>query len=269
MASKTKLILFSLIFLFILHFKVIAQQLSAKAPSTIKVDGKNMEWSEKGFISNKAVALSYAMANDNEYLYFTITAIDPLTIKKIIAGGITLTLAPEKKLKTDKNIAITYPYFEKDNFPSIRLRDRPLISEKSNVKSAQVDSFLKVIDKKLVDSAKNIKVLGVPKMDTILSIYNSEGIKAASHFDKNFSFIYELSFPMKFVQYVESSMNIFFFNIRLNGSDKSEGSVIEDIPGGTRIRSTYTKAPSYNEMMYILSPTDCWGQYKIFKNISK
>ncbi|MES2275758.1 MAG: hypothetical protein V4592_07040 [Bacteroidota bacterium] len=238
------------------------QEAGLRIPKNLKVDGKATEWKNKFEAYNNNTAVFYTLANDDNQLYLVVQATDPLVIRKIIAGGVTFKINPADK--SAEAVSVTYPLFSSKNWPAINLKDKPEVTKDSSVKSAQVDSFKRAINQRLNDQSKEIKVFGVKTLgDTLISVYNQDGIKAASLFDSRIAYTYELAIPLKYLGLSGSTQ--FSYTIALNGSSFAEGTTIEDIEGGTRLVWNGKAGVTMGDMQFIRFPTSCSGVYTLAK----
>jgi hypothetical protein len=252
-------------------FSVNAQELpktqkaSLRAPGNIKIDGKSAEW--KGFQAfNGTTRLYYSMANDADNLYLVVVVSDLLTIRKIIAGGITLTVNSGNPTAQSQHIAITYPLFSKNNWPVINLRGLQTATRDSVMTYKLLDSSIRTANQQLALRSKEIKILGTKAVeDTLVSVYNQDGIKAVSRFGTKMIYTYELAIPLKTLGLSYKDQQQFKYNIKLNGSNFAEGNVIEDIEGGIRVRSESGKLIPMADMQFISYPTDFSGVYTLIK----
>ncbi len=272
-----KLVLLALFF----AFAVIAnaqklpnvQQTSLRVPANLKIDGKATEWDDKFQAYNKATGVFYTIANDDDKLYLTIQATNPQNITKIIMGGITFTITPSDNKKDKNGLAITFPKYDKKNPPVYVILDNKPKSTKDTLKNKmQADSFLNAHNQQLNDKLKLIGVEGVKSItDSVISIYNTEGIKAMALFDNKIYYTYELSVPLKQIGLTVAQQTKFSYNIRVNGPNKGNIRVIER--DGYNDILTYTGADGVNygiglatpENMTMAYPTDFWGEYTLAK----
>lgn len=247
-------------------FTVFAQKLPNKqeaavfAPANIKIDGKTTEWGDKFQAYNKATEVFYTIANDNENLYLTVQATEPLIARKIIAGGITFTISGADKSKNKEGVSVTYPVFDKSNPAGINLRNKP--------DTNKLDSLKNAINKQLIQKAKEIKLSGINAINSdLISVYNEHDIKVAAVFDDKIAYTYELALPLKYVQPIVNKQTKFNYTITLNGSNQSEGYTFELIEGGIRINHNGIsgKPPAMGDMQYIASPTNFTGEYTLAK----
>ena len=256
-------------FLFILALPLFgySQKLPSKQgqgeriPNNCKVDGKTTEWNDKLKAYNSNTETFYTIANDDKNLYVIIKATDQLVIRKIVAGSITILINQTDSKKDKGLVAITYPIFEKGNLPNVNLKNKPVVTKDSLFNSKQLDSFMNVANKEIVERSKEIKIIGSSNLeDTLVSVYNENEIKVASHFDKKISYTYELMIPFKYLGFSSMPTKI-YYTIRLNGSDHAEGSSIENIPGGVRVNGNGSMA----DMQFIWSPTYFSGEYTLLR----
>lgn len=189
------------------------------APKNIKVDGKINEWGTQFQAYNNATNIFYTMANDKDNLYLAVQVTDPLIIRKVIIGGITLTIDND----SGKGTAITYPAFSMSNRPIINLKDKPKVAKNNAEDKMALDSFVNDINKVVSERSKEIKVKGVAAIpDSLISIYNDTGIKAVARFDEQVAYVYELAVPLKYL----NNLAKFKYTITLSGSPQSDGTTI-------------------------------------------
>ncbi|MDB5030719.1 hypothetical protein [Mucilaginibacter sp.] len=260
----------------IISIKTIAQKLpnvqdvSLRAPADIKIDGKIAEWDNKFQAYNKATDIFYTIANDNDKLYLTIQATDPSIITKIISGGVTFSISASGDKKAKNLLSITFPAKEgKVNPLLIKLINKPKPSNDAAKYKMQLDSFMKVINKRLTDSVKLIGVTNLKDIeDNFISMYNDLGIKAAALFDNNISYNYELAIPKKYLGLGANNLK-FTYQIKLNGTTPPNAT-IQQSGSGRFLIVTVGNNPPYaipNVVPYAASayPTDFWGEYTLAK----
>jgi len=233
------------------------QTSSLKAPANVKVDGRSTEWGDKLQAYNKATEVAYTLANDASNLYLVIQTADPDIIHRIVNGRITLTVNKADKKSEDNAVAISYPVFEKGNRPGLSLREKL-----STPKIA--DSLMRTNNRRLETTAKLIKVTGVSGMDTLISIYNEKGVKAAAAFDNKMLFTCEMAVSLKLLDLPNGK---FAYNVRLNGVS------FDDVPGINIVRDAKGEIKSidiHKDQMtstpqVMTAPTDFWGEYVLVK----
>jgi hypothetical protein len=232
------------------------QEGSARAPAGIKIDGKATEWGNSFKAYNKATDIYYTLSNDDDNLYLVVHSADIDVLMKITYKGLILTINPEGK-KSDQNAAsILYPVFEQQykNAPGINFDDD---------QSGQ--TFSNDGNKKLRDNEKYIKTNGLKGIDTLLSIYNRDGIKAAQAFDTTRAYTYELAIPLKYLKLSTSKPVKFAYHISLRGYESSRTTMTENQghksmeiwlePGAGQPRQGHENA--------IRTTTDFWGEYTL------
>ena len=228
------------------------QQVSLRAPANIKIDGRDNEWGESLQAYNKNVDVFYSIANDNNNLYLIIKATDKQTIYKIINGGISFGISTSGKEEINTK-TFTYPKFDRRNFPSINLDNKPVAKKGIAPNSVQVDSFRNAISKNLNDRAKMVELsLGKTKTDTLISIYNDLGIKVAQQFDTTLSYVYEIAVPLAYLG-SRTGSNI-SYNVKLNG-------MYAALPKGVVI----TAVAGADGVLNAMNPTDFSGEYTLTK----
>jgi len=255
---KKTIIPFKLIFL-LLSFPaiVLAQKLpvkqegSVRAPADIKIDGKATEWGDKFQAYNKATDIYYTLSNDDENIYLVVQTKYHDVADKILRGGITLTINHTLAKKDNAPVAITYPVFVGRGQSDVT----NMLSRKENEKRDANNTIVTSIEdmNKMLDvSAKTIRISGINAIaDKEISVYNQEGIKAASQFDKQLVYTYELAIPLK---YLALPVDGFSYNIKINGP--------EDVP----VPHTAAGGPPPPPMMMTATaPTDFWGEYTLAK----
>jgi hypothetical protein len=160
--------------------------------TNVKIDGKHTEWPQPLRAFNKAIVCAYTIANDEKNLYL---AINSSRWGKIQSGGITLVI---------DGAEITYPYN--------RMRDRRLKENRGRIKAGQPRN---------ISDFKEIRIKNINGInDTLISIYNSQGIKVliGEYTNKDYKkfFNYEIAIPLKLIRKKEGK-NVFNYKIILNG----------------------------------------------------
>jgi hypothetical protein len=192
------------------------QVLSLRAPANMKIDGKATEWGDKFQAYNNATGVFYTIANDDENLYLTIKGTAPEVVRRILNGSITLTI--NKTEKSDKaGMSITYPFFD-DHTPMLDaiFKNKPQILEGSPSSVSLANAYMDDNNRKITAKIKYIKVNGIPGLDSLVSVYNSDGIKAAALFDNTMAYTYELAVSLKNLGMSIDNPIKFNYNIRIN-----------------------------------------------------
>ena len=244
------------------------QQTSIRTPGDMVIDGKTTEWGNKFQAYNKVVGVYYTIANDDDKVYLALQATDADIIRKIVLGGVTFTLNTPGK-KNDKNgIAITFPAYDKRYVPLyLILNNRPEPTKDTLKNRIQADSFMNAYNDKISNSLKLIGVEGIKQItDDLISIYNEDGINAASRFDHKICYTYELAIPLKYLEFASGKPLKLSYNIKLNGMIPKGSTMVDtgrpDIisfvgPDG----KSYTAGKATPENMALAYPTDFWGEY--------
>ena len=200
------------------------QQGSLRAPANIKVDGKPTEWGNKLQAYNNTVDVAYTLANDNEKLYLVIQATDESIIKKIVMGGLTLTINSAGKRDSKNAVSVTFPVYDINYPPSYFRFNKP-----KTLIGLNVDSLMNLHNKALSTKYKLIGLAGIETIkDSLLSVYNAEGIKAAALFDNSLNYTYEMAIPLKYVMLNNSKKII--YNIKINAAT-IDGRKLQFLPG--------------------------------------
>jgi len=232
---------------------------------TIIIDGKPNEWNYKAY--NTATEIYYCIANDENNIYLSINVPDPLIIQKIISAGLTLTLSGSEKKSSD-DIDVTFPIYDKASKPNINLKNASKENPNSKDFVIQRDSLIAVNNLKLTNYSKNVKVIGVKDLDTLISVYNNDGIKAAALFDNKMAYTYELCIALKYLNFLKNPTEKIFYNIKLNAItiDNLNGLTITRAPDGLKVFNFSSGAlPSKDNMMAFSSATDFSGEYILAK----
>jgi hypothetical protein len=264
--------------IFLLFFSSIAtaqklpntQPTAISAPADIKIDGKTTEWNNQFQAYNHATDVFYTISNDDDRLYLTLQATDPSIINKILRGGVALAINIAGK-KNDKGTpCITYPIFEPSGRPSVGVNKKSLGGGTIKVDDMS-DSAVAAYNHSLKEKSKYIEVTCIPGIDTLISVYNTDGIKAAELFDKTMAYTYELSVDLKLLG-LSTSSGKFAYHITLNGVNNINLKKSADGDPGRTVVSV-TSSPVLDEkikvdmamMSQAFSPTDFWGEYTLAK----
>jgi len=233
------------------------QETSLVAPAKVKIDGKANEWSFQAY--NSATDVFYTVAHDNENIYLVLKAADENISRKIVSGGITFVINNAGK-KSDADAArITYPLFSYKDKPDVKfsLKATPADS---------IDYVISVNNKNLTSKGKFARTAGIKGVDTLLSVYNTDGISIASSFDKEMHYVYELAVSRKLLKDVVNAEGKFFYKIMLNpmAMDDLPGVIIKRDAGGNIMSISVNKAdvpPGVNQS--ISNITDVSAEYTL------
>jgi len=262
----------STLLLGIIAIAVCAQKLpnvqttGVRAPATVKIDGKASEWDGQMQAYNKNTELYYTLANDDNNLYLIVQVVNPRIIQKVLDTGInfTINLTGKKGYKEKENISITFPRLKTGYVADIlrkagdkshwsALTPGAMLMVGADVLT-RTDSTVNLANKRLAEQANTITIHGVNTIpDTLISVYNEYGIKAAAAFNNAGNYIFELALPLKYFGKPVSDLQKFTYSIKLNAID-ADGYFVD--------RATKVNMPFDSD---ILSETKFWGEYTLAK----
>lgn len=224
--------------------------------SNIIIDGRSKDWT-KGFSAyNRNTDIYYSIGNSDKFLYLIIRATDPLIIKKIVNGGITLSVNPIKKEINNTTASLSFPIYPTGDFPSIDFNEVGQVPVDSVKKTQYVDSLNGIRNQLFTTHSKEMEVYGLKGItDTLLSVYNEYGIKAAASFEGNSIYNCEIRIPLENLRLTASPGQKFFYNIKLSAYRP-----IKIKKGGLRPPPP-PPVPLKDRVLY--SPTDFWGEYEM------
>lgn len=243
------------------------QKEGLRAPANIKIDGKATEWNNKLQAYNHAIQARYTLSNDDHKLYLTVSSNRREIINKMIHGGVSLTI---NKIKRSINGAavVTYPSFNVLDPPVMGLNAMFNIKPGTPDADREIDSLINADNSVLNSKAKFIRLSGLhDDVDTLISVYNKDGIKANCAFDNNRTFTIEISVNLKLLGLSIEDQSPFNYNIRFNETkiDYVPGVAISRNPDGTITQMVVNDAKLANSYISALNTTDCWGQYTLVK----
>lgn len=230
------------------------QTASIPAPADIKIDGKATEWNNQFQAFNHAVLFNYTLANDKDNLYLAVQATDQVIVKRILNGGITLAISAPGD-KKDKNApGVTFPVSSPGNKVTINFKTKP----DPAAMPAQADSFMRAKNNEMGTKFKNIKTNGISQLDTLISVYNTNNIKAAGALDINMAYTYELAIPLK---YLKINTDKFAYHVTINAVAQT----------GISMPNMNSTDPMQKMRGIRVSPnavlgqeaTDFWGEYTL------
>lgn len=265
------------------------QEVSVWAPANVKVDARLTEWDDKLQAYNKTVDLGYTIANDDKNLYLVIKASEPSITNKITAGGINLTINTDGKKSEKEAYIISFPLVDVNSLRNqmSSFRSQPMGND-PKADSARIETMRR----QAVKTFKEIKLVGFKDIaDSVVSIYNTYGIKAAVDYDAKGAMICELALPLKYFN-TSASKTEFAYNLKLNGLDITAmmnsmmgaaatsartvggGAVtVVDVVGvrvgggggGGFAGGGGMAMRSMGDMQGMTAPTDFWGKYTLVK----
>ncbi|MGY3213160.1 hypothetical protein [Mucilaginibacter sp. HD30] len=255
------------------------QQASVTAPSNIKIDGKANDWGNKFEANNSATELLYTIANDDKKLYLIAQTTSPIVMSRIANGGIKL-LIQKNGTKTDAGAPfIKFPFLQKGKRVSIGfvniiedgkngMRRAP---EPKNAKEAEriADSLARNNNKKLMKEQKWVYTSGIAGVDTLLAIYNENGIQASNATNSKKAYTFELAIDLKLLGLQADNAEKFSYHIVINGEpNKSTSPFGPAVFAGDPALATQNeeRIRRMNEQMEALyATTDFWGEYTLAK----
>ncbi|HTH82175.1 MAG TPA: hypothetical protein VL490_04545 [Mucilaginibacter sp.] len=236
------------------------QTSSVNLPAGFKIDGLANEWNDKFLAHNKNTETNYTVANNNQYVYLAVQATDPLSIKKIIGGGITFTINTSGQKADRSPYSITFPVVPNSSqiFVFNSIVDMGLYI---NQKKAE-DSVINIVNNKITSAAKEIKVKGFKTItDTLIAVYNETGIKSAAQINKDGALTCEFLVPIKLLGITPNSGKMIFYNVMVNGVTSIQQ---KNYTSGVTVRSVPNSLSANSSNLSILQyPTDFWGSYTL------
>jgi hypothetical protein len=268
------------------------QEASVWAPANVKVDARLTDWGEQLQAYNKTIGVNYTLANDDKNLYLVIKATDQAITNKITAGGITLTINTDGKKSEENAYIISFPLVDANSLRNQMSSFRPR-AEAAGGAGMQMDSAaINKMRKDAVKTFKEIKLVGFKDItDSVVSIYNTYGIKAGVDYDNKGAMICELAIPLKYFT-TSASKPEFAYNLKLNGLDISAminsmmagggfpggGMAGGGMPGAVVVADGFRggggggfgggggiRVRGMGDMQGMTAPTDFWGKYSLAK----
>ncbi len=240
------------------------QQGSLRAPVSTKVDGKATEWKNEFKAYNHATDIFYTISNDDEYLYLTAKATDPEIIRRIMNGGIALTIQKSGKKDDQGGVCVTYPVIDSKLKLSFNTRKSP-DDETLN----EADSIMKINNQKFIQNAKWIGITGIAGLDSLISVYNEDGVKAAGLFDDKKAFTCEIAVALNQPGVSVAAHPKIAYHVLLNGFNVFNQKVVTAAADPRSMGSPANYDPvseaKLNLEQTLTAPTDFWGEYTLTK----
>jgi len=121
---------------------------------------------------------------------------------------------------------------------------------------------MNVTNKRMTDRITSIKVIGIKTLDTIISVYNEDGIKAASLFDNKIVYTWEMAVSLKNLGMSTANPVKFAYNVRINEIAPTWKPTVTEGPGGMKTMNFIGGLKSSPNPQYA---TDFWGEYILAK----
>jgi len=126
-------------------------------------------------------------------------------------AGITLTIQSSVQ-KYDEKVQITYPIVKGLRF---NLNNRRGVMQDTSTRAR--DSVMNGNNKILEQNCKLIRITGVKGLDTLISVYNTDGVKAAGLFNNKKGYTLELGISLKHLGFLADNRAKFAYHIQING----------------------------------------------------
>lgn len=192
------------------------------AKDPITVDGNSSEWHEPLNNYNSDTKLAFALANDQDNIYLIIESLDVETTKKLLTGGLTLTVNTSGKKKEGlKLVFLGMNNGPHPGGPHPQGRDSIAALKRARDDDGGGMPGLKMIQ---VSGFKSIPAGGLP-------IPNQQGIQVAAAFNKQRDYICELAIPMALLDFNGKAPKAIAYNIKINSGG---GPGKRDMEGGHR-----------------------------------
>jgi hypothetical protein len=193
------------------------QTASVAAPANFKVDGKPTEIDNKFQAFNRTTEIYYTISNSATKLYLTVQSNERRIIKKIMQNGITLTIFSDPANKG--GLAVTFPAYPKNQRPIyVNLRDPYVTVKDTNRNNAMADSVMTGYNAAMNDRFKTIDIIGEASIpDSTLSVFNTEGFKAAARLDNKLVYTQEVAIPLSYIKFAADKPGTFKYTLQVNG----------------------------------------------------
>lgn len=192
-------------------------------PSNVRIDGKNLEW-DNFLAKNKRTDLYYSIANNGSNLFLAIKAENKDVISKIFMGGITFSVNTQVKKKEEGSFQITFPIIKRAANIGGGGQGRQRMAmgmsgaNRQEMSQSQRDSLQLAQHKTQLSTVKEIGLRGFKTIqDSLISIYNIEGIKVVAKIQDDGSYFCEISIPLTLMNLVIDRNTEIAYQIKLNG----------------------------------------------------
>ncbi len=259
----------------ILSFTAIAQKLpsvqqaSLHAPANVKIDGKATEWNNKFQAYNRHTEFYYTLANNDNNLYLIVQATIPDVIKRILNGGVSLTIIKSGKKGDKEGPSISYPVVDRNNKVGVNFKNMPEIKPGVPATVFAADSVMNAINRTMAAKTKIIMVTGIKNLDTLISVYNTDGIRVAALFDNKLVYTLELSVALKQLGLSVNNPVKFAYHIMINEvapnyvNPSNDGSIINPQLAARVAKASGGAPPKRPDNGQ--AATDFWGEYTLAK----
>lgn len=260
------------VYLALLPLVIFSQKLpkvqigSVTAPVDVLIDGKSKELNDIYKAYNPNNRIFYTLSNDNNNLYLTIKAKEPVAIEKLIIDGTTLIISKEtsrsKQFIETGNISLTFPKNDvthtgvEGGAEYYDTYKKDTVANKENIKL-----IYNKYNRLALSTFKKIGIKGIKEiLDSTILVDNDYGIKAMAQYNDRMEMVYELAIPIKYLGLSADSR--FSYYIRLNGTPD-----VEKVPPGTPRGPMVTNEGHDGridfEQQYLNFETDLRGKYTL------
>lgn len=286
------------------------QEGNMRVPSNIRIDGKLTEWDDTFKAYNNTTDIFYTVSNDDNNLYLVIKAGTQWIGNKVLAGGINFAINTADKKKEKEAYTVVFPLIDMSSIRD-QMAQRRISSNGNSVTVTSVpaggggggmaamrmgngpmdSTAIAMMRKRALQTVREIKLINFSQTelpDSVISIYNEYGFKAAVDFDGKGMLTCEMAIPLKYLHLTTDDPKEFMYNIKLNGLNLSSimpagmnapfgggmggmGGGMGGPPGGGMGGGGMGGGqmppgmPSMSDMMNIITPTDFWGKYTLAK----
>lgn len=235
------------------------QELNLRAPLNTKVDGKPTEWN-KMLAYNPSVELYYTIANDDKKLYLVFQSKNHEMLPKLVNGGVTILIQRSGKKSDNDAIGVKFPYMEKGQTVGFGV----------NTDAGKGEDPI-TLNKRISSKTKWIYTKGLLGTDSLISIYNNNGVMAKSGVDVKGIYTSELAIDLSVLGISASSNSKFSYHIIVNGEpNKYVVSIgkLNYVNHGNQVDELKIQAllqQTENKYTALSSTSDFWGEYTLAK----
>ena len=181
-----------------------------KPTQNLIVDGNLKDWGDSLNYYNSDKRIHYALAENQENLYFAIRIENRDQQEQAMRNGITLAFNPEGKKK--ETYSLTFPSPDRDENSLFIMPKADHAITEQQLKQEDMDERRKADLIKLRD----IQIKGFPDVETDhITTANTYGIKTVLQFDDSGALVYEAAIPVKML-HSDLNSKPWVFDIKIN-----------------------------------------------------
>lgn len=181
-----------------------------KSNQNITVDGQLKDWGDSLNYYNPDKKIHYALAENQENLYFAIRIENRGQQEQAMRNGITLAFNPEGKKK--ETYSLTFPSPDRDENSLFVMPKADHAITQQQLKQEDLEERRKADLLKLRD----IQIKGFPDVETDhITTANTYGIKTVLQFDESGALVYEAAIPVKML-HSDLNSKPWVFDIKIN-----------------------------------------------------